>query len=268
VDVFFAGQLGKYTEQLEAVKLGTQTMYHGTSSYVVSYAPKLGVLNLPFLFKTREQAWQLIDGPLGDELREEMGKAGFVCFDVLEFGFRNISNAVRPINTPDDLKGIKLRIMPNEVHLKTFRELGASPTPMDGSEVYSALKQGVIDGQENPLSVTLQWKFHETAKYISMTGHFYDVMMVWMNKPFYDKLPKDLQEVVRTGYKEAAQMQRKLQVESEELAKNELIAAGIKINELTDQQRALFREKCKPVYDWLGDKIGKDFVNKWVEASK
>lgn len=268
VDLFFAGQLGKYTEQLEAVKLGTQTMYHGTSSYVVSYAPKLGVLNLPFLFKSRDQVFKLMDGPLGEELNTEMGKAGVIAFDVLDFGSRNISNSVRPIYTPEDLKGIKIRIMPNEVHLKTFRELGATPTPMDGSEVYSALKQGVIDAQENPLAVILRWKFYEAAKYISLTGHFYDMMQVWMNKPFYDKLPKDLQEVVRTGYREAAQYQRKAQFEDDEYARKKLEELGLKFNSLTDQQRALFRDKTRPVYDWLAEKIGKDIVTKWVDATK
>jgi len=268
VDLFFAGQLGKYTEQLEAVKLGTQTMYHGTSSYIVSYAPKLGVLNLPFLFKSRDQAFKILDGPMGQELNAEMGKAGIISFDVLDFGSRNISNNAKPIYTPDDLKGIKIRIMPNEVHLKTFRELGATPVAMDGSEVYSALKQGVIDGQENPLAVILRWKFYEEAKYISLTGHFYDVMMVWMNKAFYDKLPKDLQEVVRIGYREAAQWQRKAQAEDEEYARKKLEELGLKINVLTDRQRVVFREKAMPVYDWLGKKIGEDFVKKWVDATK
>jgi TRAP-type C4-dicarboxylate transport system substrate-binding protein len=158
--------------------------------------------------------------------------------------------------------------MPNEVHLKTFRLLGANPTTLDAAEIYPALKQGVIDAQENPLGIILGWKFYEAQKYISLTGHFYSAFMVWMNKGFYDNLPADLQEVVRTGYKEMAVYQRQAQHEDFLAARDKLLAAGLKINDLTDEQKGLFREKCMPVYDWLGEKIGKDWVQKWVDATK
>ena len=266
VRVLHSGQLGGVRETIEMVKAGTLTVAVGDTAFLENFVPKFGVINMPFVFPNREAAFAMLDGPIGQELVREMERAGFKSLGLTENGFRHITNNVRPVSTPDDLRGIKLRVQTNPVHLKVFRMLGANPIPMDWPEVYSALQQKVIDGQENPLSIIFPLKVYEVQKYLSLTGHFYGVFGVYMHKPFYDGLPKDLQQAVDSAARDSVAWHRKTIVAEEQSYIDGLRKAGIAINQPSPEQLKLFRDKVVPVYDDVRKVVGPDLMDRFLAA--
>ena len=165
IDLFPAGQLGNDPKVMEGVKLGTIDMGMTGNPFFTSFSPELNVFDLPYLFRDFDHVYKVLDGPIGAEMRLHLEKHGFKVLGGLEIGFRNVTNNKRPIKTPDDLKGLKLRTTPNPAHLQAFRLLGADPVPMPFTEVYLALKTGAVDGQENPIAHIYASKFHEVQKY-------------------------------------------------------------------------------------------------------
>jgi len=268
VKVLHSGQLGGVRENLEMVKAGTLTACIGDTAFLEAFVPKLGVINLPFVFPDRDAAFTLLDGPIGQELIKEMERAGFKSLGLTENGFRHITNNVRPINTPDDLKGIKIRVQTNPVHLKVFRLLGANPIPMDWPEVYSALQQKVIDAQENPLSIIYPLKVYEVQKYLSLTGHFYGVFGVYMNKRFFDGLPPDLQKAVDSSARDSILWHRKTIVAEEAGYLEGLKKVGIGINQPSPEQLKLFRDKAAPVYDDVRKTVGPELMDRFLATLK
>lgn len=268
VRVVHSAQLGGVRENIEMVKGGTLTACIGDTAFLESFVPKFGIFNLPFVFPTREAAFAVLDGPIGKELVGEMEKAGFKSLGLTENGFRHVTNSVRAVNTPDDLRGMKIRLQTNPVHLKVFRLLGANPVPMDWPEVYSALQQKVIDGQENPLGIIFPLKVYEVQKFLSLTGHFYGVFGVYMNKGFYDKLPADLQAAVDASARDATTWHRKTVVDEEQGYLDGLKKAGIAINQPSAAQLAQFREKSAPVYDDVRKVVGGDLMDRFLAAVK
>ncbi len=268
VRVVHSAQLGGIRENVEMVKAGTLTACIGDTAFLEAFVPKFGIINLPFVFPSRDAAFSILDGPIGQELIGEMEKAGFKSLGLTENGFRHITNSLRAINTPDDLRGIKIRVQTNPVHLKVFRLLGANPVPMDWPEVYSALQQKVIDAQENPLSIIFPLKVYEVQKFLSLTGHFYGVFGVYMNKAFYDALPRDLREAVDSAAREAILWHRKTIVAEEQSYVDGLKKAGIAINQPTPEQLNLFREKAAPVFDDVKKVVGADLMDRFLTAVK
>lgn len=268
VKVIHSAQLGGVRENIEMVKAGTLTACIGDTAFLESFVPKFGVINLPFVFPDRDAVFTLLDGPIGQELIKEMEKAGFKSLGLTENGFRHITNNVRPINTPDDLKGIKIRVQTNPVHLKVFRLLGANPIPMDWPEVYSALQQKVIDGQENPLSIIYPLKVYEVQKYLSLTGHFYGVFGVYMNKRFFDTLPPDLQKAVDSSARDSILWHRKTIVAEEAGYLEGLKKVGIVINQPSPEQLKLFRDKAAPVYEDVRKAVGPELMDRFLVTLK
>jgi tripartite ATP-independent transporter DctP family solute receptor len=268
VDLFPAMQLGGASENVDMVKSGTLFMCYVGAAYAVGYVPELGVLSLPFLFKDRETAHQIVTGPLGKELLQEMDKAGFVGMAFWDLGSRNITNNKRPIFEPGDLKGIKLRLQPSKVMLATFRSLGANPVAMGIKEVYSALKQGVIDAQENPFAFIRDHRFYEVQQYLSVTGHFYDVMAVFANKQRFNELPKDVQGFIWKAMEKATEYQWGQAGKDDEEAFQELMNNGMSINKPQASQMELFRKKTASVYEEQEKSIGKAWIEKFVNANK
>jgi tripartite ATP-independent transporter DctP family solute receptor len=268
VELFPAMQLGGAGENVDMVSSGTLFMCYVGAAYVVGYVPELGVLSLPFLFKDRPTAQKIVTGPLGKELLAEMDKAGFVGMAFWDLGSRNLTNNKRPINVPDDLKGIKLRLQPSKIMLATFRALGANPVSMDIKEVYSALKQKVIDAQENPFAFIRDHRFYEVQKYLSVTGHFYDVMAVFANKDRFNKLPEEIQESIWQAMAKATEYQWEQAGKDDQAAYQELVDGGMEINKPGPAEIDLFREATKAVYDEQGASIGQEWIDKFVEANK
>jgi len=185
----------------------------------------------------------------------------------MENGFRYITNSKRPIHTPKDLNGIKIRTMENPIHMETFRLLGASPTPMAFNELYTALQQKTVDGQENPVFLTYSSKFYEVQKYLSLTGHIYAAAPFVMNLDFFNSLPADLQTIVKDGANVARDKQREMLDTQNEADLVELKKA-MEVNELTAEEKAVFAEMTKPVYDQVAEIVGQDLVDLAVSANE
>lgn len=246
VDVGGNAQYGDDVEALTNMRLGTlafSTNSQGSTSGVV---PQFAVLGLPFLFHSLPQAWKVEDGPVGKELGEEAKKKGLVLLALWDNGIRRVSNNVRPITKPEDLAGIKIRTPPDPMTVDIFKALGANPLPMAFSELYIALQQGVVDGQENPLMNIYSSKLYEVQKYISMTGHKYESTPLLASKVVFDGLSKDDQKAVMEAAAEAGKLDRELSLKSDQELRAKMEAAGTQFNEV---DQAPFVAKTKAVYD-------------------
>lgn len=205
VQTFYNGALGGEREALEAVQLGTQELTFTSTGPVPNFVPETKILDVPFLFRDKAHARAVLDGPIGQELLAKFDAKGLKALAWAENGFRHMSNSRREIREPADLKGLKIRTMENPVHIAAYKGFGIITTPMAFPEVFTALQQGTVDGQENPLSVIISSKFDQVQKYLSLTGHVYSPALFVMNKAVFDKLPAaDRQafiEAARAGVK-------------------------------------------------------------------
>lgn len=269
VEVYHSGQMGGQTELNESVKNGSITMTMGSPSYMgANYEPMFNVLALPFIITpdNLEKAYAAVDGEIGKKLDAALQDSGFVTLGWMQIGFRHVTNSKRAIKTPEDLNGIQIRLQPNEIHMQTFKALGANPQTLDFAELYSALQQNVIDSQENSLDNIYSNKFYEAQKYLSTTGHFFDFQPIWINKDFFDKLPADLQQILRDAGKKAGQEQREAANAAEADLKAKL-GESLEITELTKDQLALFQEKVTPIWDeYYASTADKEFVKEVFAA--
>lgn len=247
VNVFPAQQLGGAAENVQAVKIGAiELMWVGTA-YLTRTVPELEVVGLPFQFQSREQAFAIVDGPVGAALDAKLAKEGMTSMGYMELGFRHLTNNVRPIRTIDDIAGLKIRLQPNETHLATFRALGANPVAMDVKELYSALEQHVIDGQENPFAIINVAGYAEVQKNISNTGHFFDFISVAANKKWFDGLDAGKQAMVREAMATAVAYQRELAAEQDAAGLATLVGKGMAFTEVSPELAAALREKTAGV---------------------
>jgi tripartite ATP-independent transporter DctP family solute receptor len=218
------------------------------------------------MYASKDIAFDVLDGSAGDGMLSRVENQGLVGLGWLELGVRNVTNNVRPVATPEDLEGVKLRTMKVPAHVATFETLGANPTPMNFGEVYSALQQGVIDGQENPLAIITSQRFYEVQKYLSTTGHVFAVYMPVISKPFFDSLSAEHQNLVKDSMAAARDHQAQL-VASEDAAQLEQIrAAGVEVLELTAEQRQVFADKTESVRLQYREKVGAEAYDNWVSA--
>src|SRR5699024_6883590 len=191
VEAYTNNQLGNQTEQSEATRDGIfQATYSGMSFIEGNFEPKYNVFSLPFII-TRENlddAFELLDGELGEELTSSLEESGMTTLGYANLGFRNITNSKHKISDPEDLEGIKIRLQSNPVHIDTFETLGAETATIDFAEVYSGLQQGVIDAQENPLDIIYTNNLYEVQDYLTVSGHFFDFAGIWFNKEYFDDL--------------------------------------------------------------------------------
>jgi len=269
VQLFWGSQLGSLEENIQQTRNGTVFGTVASSAYFNSYVPELGVTNLPFLFNTRDAAFRVFDGPLGAELSAKMADKGFIVLGFFELGFRQITNRVRAIKAPGDLKGLKIRLQPNPVHLATFKSFGAIPVQMGIKELFSALRQGVLDGQENPFVFINLLKLHEAnQKFISDTGHFYDIMLFVASKKVFNSMAGADQALIRKAGAEATALQRKLSATDNESGKAQLVKNGMMLTELTAAQRDVFRKRSAPIYKQIEERLGRDLVRRFVAAAQ
>ncbi len=261
VELYPNAQLGGDRELCEGVQMGTIQMAIPSTSALAGFDKRIQVLDLPYLFTTRKAAFEAVDGELGQKLNSYLQKKGFEVLGYQENGFRHVTNSKRPVKSPADLKGLKIRTMENPMHIAFFKELGANPTPMSWGELYTALQQGTVDAQENPYAMIDDGKFYEVQKYVSETGHVFSYEILIANKKFMDKLPSDLLEVVVDAARKAITAQR-ASLEKEEAAfKAKVTKAGLQANELTPEQKKPFVEATKKVYTQFEKDLGKEIMD-------
>lgn len=268
VELYPNGQLGSDRQAIEGVSLGTIEMTIPAVAPLSGFEKKFMVFDLPFLFKDREAAYKALDGELGQKLLETLPPLGLRGLAYGENGFRNITNNKGPIYEPKDLKGMKIRTMENPVHMEAFRLLGANPTPMAFGELYTALQQGTVDAQENPISLIYTTKFYEVQKYVSKTGHVYAATLVLINDKFFTSLPADLQKVLSDGAVVFRDFQRQLAAQQDTEWVDKLKEAGMQVNDLTPEQKQKFIEATLPVYDKFAPEIGADLIELAKAANK
>lgn len=260
VDVFPAMQLGGAKENVDAVRSGSLALTWVGGAFLSRIAPELEAVSLPFVFANRETAFRVIDGPVGAAIDQKLQTKGFLTLGWMELGMRHITNSRGPINSMADLKGLKLRLQPNETHLATFRALGANPVAMDVKEMYSALEQRVIDAQENPYTVISANRYSEVQKHVSNSGHFFDFIAVVASKKVFEKLKPEFQQAVREAMTTTIAFQRKLAVESEAKALAEL-KTKMTLTEISPAAIDELRKASAPVIEDVRKRAGADLVN-------
>lgn len=246
VDVGTSSQFGDDAESVTNIRLGTIAFSANAQGATSGAVPEIGLLGLPFLFQNLEQAEAVMDGPVGDKIAAAAEKQGIYILAWWNNGIRETSNSKKPIVVPGDLAGMKIRTPPDPMTIDIFEALGASPTPMAFSELYIALQQGVVDGQENPLINIYSSKLHEVQPYISMTNHKYEATPFLASKIVFDGLSPEDQEIVRTAAREAGQLNRQMVRDQSNELRATLEAAGVTFNEVDP---APFVAATQAVYD-------------------
>ena len=250
------GALGGDREVIEGVQIGTVDMTVSSTSIVANFAPDLKVFDIPFLFRDFDHADAVLNGPIGDKILEELPSSGLIGLAFGGMGFRQLTNNVRPVKSPDDVAGLKIRTQQNDMHIAVWRELGVLPTPMAIPEVYTALQQGVVDGQENPVGAIINNRFGEVQKYLSMTDHAFTPLVLLVSPSVYDGLSDEDKAVFKEAAKNAMARNRK-EVEA-------VLTSGIDtlksqgMTVVTDVDKASFRGKLDGLYAEFAKTFGQE----------
>ena len=246
---FPASALGNELQQQSALQGGVQEMSAPATTSLAGIVKEFGLIDFPFSIGSFAQADALLDGPFGQALLARLPEKGLVALGYWDLGFRNVTNSKRPITRPEDLDGIKLRVIPNSVFLETFKAMKANPLPMPFAELYNALESKAVDGQENPYSVIMSNKMYEVQKYVSATNHVYATNPVQISKRFWEKLSPAERKILQDCTIEAQNYQRTASREAAGKALTELQAKGMTFNEIAPAEMARMRAAVKPVYD-------------------
>ena len=260
VEVFPNAQLGGLKDMLTAVQLGTQSMLITVPAWYSNFIKQMDVLTLPFLTASPERLRSALEGSFGERLSGYAAKAGFKLLNPWLTGPRHILNNVRPVHTPKDMEGLKLRVISSQVYLQTFRALGANPVAMDYAEVYLALQQHTVDGFDNGLPEMITGKYYEVVKFASLTNHVIDTFIVGMNKPLWDGFSSEEQAMINQALKVATDQQWKAQIQALSEAREKLTGL-MQINDITAAEHAQFVEATKPVVQQFETTLGKDLVD-------
>ena len=255
VNIFPAMMLGSGTQMVEQVEAGALEAAVLPTAWIAPVAPGVQVLDLPFLFPNRQVAYEVLDGPAGAQILKPLEKKNIGGVAFWEGGFKQFTGTF-PIRQPGDYQGHKIRTMPAPVIQEQFKAFGAAPATIDFKELYSALQQHVVDGQENPIATIALMKFYEVQKYLTLSDHGYIAYVFMINKPFLDKLTSDQRKAVIELAQEAGRYQRDLIRESEQGYLAMFGKAGLEIIKLTPEERAKFAAASKPVYDWFVQRYG------------
>jgi TRAP-type transport system periplasmic protein len=247
VNLFPGGVLGGDQANVSALQGGTLEMVSLNSGILASQVKDFEVFDFPFMFANGKEADAVVDGPFGKKLHAKLDAKGLVGLTFWELGFRNITNSKRPITKVEDIEGLKLRVIPNAINVDWVKALGANPTPLPFPEVYAALEQKAIDGQENPLTVIAANKLFEVQKYVTLTNHQYNPQSVLISKKFWDTLSAAEQKIVGDAAAESSIYQRQQARDQASTALEAVKKGGMQVSEL-----AKFREKMKPVVEKHG----------------
>jgi tripartite ATP-independent transporter DctP family solute receptor len=261
INLFYNGALGSDQAVVSALKGGTVELAVMNSGILASEAKELAIFDFPFLFANEKESDAIVDGPVGKKMHALLEPKGIVGLSYWELGYRQISNSKRPLNKVEDLDGLKLRVIPNPINIDWVKALGANPTPLPFPEVYGALEQKAIDGQENPISVIAANKFWEVQKHMAITNHQYNPQSVIMSKKVWDSLSPADRKIIDEAADEAAKVQRTasraaVAANLELLKKN-----GMTVTQFSPAEVAKLREKMKPVIAKYTASVGEATVN-------
>ncbi|MDO5641766.1 MAG: DctP family TRAP transporter solute-binding subunit [Paracoccus sp. (in: a-proteobacteria)] len=257
VEIFGSGQLGTEKDMIEGMQFGAvQGGVIGAGSFQ-SIEPKLGIIEMPYAWTSREKAFEALDGDLGTALGDLLDAKGIKVLAWWENGYRNVTNSKHPIVEPGDLAGLKIRVTPDKVRLETFEALGAQPAPLAFGELYSALQQGVFDAQENPLSIIWSSSFFEVQKYVSMTQHVWGAATLVVSDQVWRQLSEEDQQIVAAAAKEWGEKQRQMVADSDAGMVASLTAAGMEFNEVN---KPAFEAAVQPVWDANADLYGAELL--------
>ena len=258
-----AAALGPDNQMQQALIGGAQEMMVGSTATLVGITKEMALWDTPFLINNVKEADTLLDGPIGNKIKDKLQEKGLVGLVYWENGFRNLTNSKRPVTKVEDMEGIKLRVMQNNVFLNSFKTLGANAVPMAFSELFGALETKTVDGQENPYNTILSSKFYEVQKYLTVTNHVYSPWIVLVSKKWWDTLSKAEQTVLMDAAKVSRDFERKDTREEASKAIAELKAKGMLVNELSLTEASRMRDKLTRVYAEIGTTVGMDL---WVET--
>ncbi|MFN7572220.1 MAG: TRAP transporter substrate-binding protein [Betaproteobacteria bacterium] len=245
---------------IEAVQLGTLDVTNTSTGPVSNFVPEVGIVDIPFLFRDYDHARKTLDGPIGQEILVKFPDKGIIALAWTENGFRHLTNSKRAVVKPDDVKGLKVRTMQNPVHIQAFQSIGVQPTPMAFSELFTALQQGVVDGQENPIPVILSSKFSQVQKHLSLTGHVYSPALLLMSPALWNKLSDADKAAFREAAKVGAAAQRKKVNDDEAAGIAQLRADGMEVVVAVDGNA--FRTALTPVWTDFAKKYGVDNIRR------
>ncbi|MDB5841306.1 MAG: transporter substrate-binding protein [Herminiimonas sp.] len=249
VKEFPSSQLGSEIQQQSALQGGTQEMITMATSTLAGIVKEFGLLDFPFIVSNEKEADMLLDGPVGRKLFDKLPAHGLVGLAYWENGFRNVTNSKRPITRPEDLDGLKIRVMPNPVYLEAFKAVKANPVPLAFGELFTALETKAVDAQENPYAIIVSNKFNEVQKYLSITNHTYNAFAVVLSKKFWDKLSPTEQKILQEAAIEARDYERQISRAASAKALGELKTGGMAINEFPKTEVVRMRQQIKPVVD-------------------
>jgi tripartite ATP-independent transporter DctP family solute receptor len=255
VRVYGSAQLGEDKEMLEGLRLGTLEM-HVPSSVLHSVEPMFGLFDLPFLIRDRKQVERIAEGPVGERLKGALADDSLVLLGLWENGFRMITNNVRPVRRPEDLRGIRLRTPKDPERMKMFAAFGASPTSMSFGELFSALRQGVIDGQENPLAQIVPGRFYEVQRYLSLSRHVYSPAYPVMSRTYFEALDEELRAGILESAAEVGRFHRDLG-EKEDEGFRKLLEERMEVTEIDE---AAFAAAAEPLYHDFEERFGREMV--------
>jgi tripartite ATP-independent transporter DctP family solute receptor len=266
ITVYSAAQLGSDQQMQAALRAGTQEFTVPSTATLANLVKEFSVIGLPFSFASEKQADAVLDGPFGRSLLAKLPDVGLVGLAYWENGFRFLTNSRRPVVKVEDMAGLKVRTMQNNLYIDLFNGLGANAVPMPVNELFTALETKAVDAQENPYTVIYAQKFYDVQKYVSTTGHAYDALVLVASKKFWDTLSPADRDLLQAVANEATLFQRQTSRDLNGSLRGELVKQGMVINDVTDGERARMREKLKPVIDKYTAQVGADVSKQFFDA--
>lgn len=258
VEHFGQSVLGGERDMAEGVALGTIEMCITASGPLTNFAPGFKIFDLPYLVTNKEVAFEVMDGEIGREILDELKPIGIYALSFWENGFRQLYNSKKEIKHPQDLKGLKIRTMENEIHIQLFNILGAYATPIGGAELFTSLQQGVVDGHENPLNNLVSSGMYEAQKYVSLTSHVYSPAVTMINLNLFNSLSEDDKNAITRADAEARDYERRISEEGDKTLAQEVEKLGLKVTEVNIHE---WQEAAEPVYNRFKNELNMNYVN-------
>lgn len=259
IEIFPSSQLGSERELVESIQLGNVDMTFVSSAVLGNFNPQFFALDIPFMFKDRESVYRVLDGDIGENLLTSLERVGIKGLGYWENGFRQLTNSKQVIRSPEDLQGMRMRTMENDVHIAAWRELGANPAPLAFGELFTALQQGTFDAQEGPINLFYDMRFHEVQQHISMTNHVYSPWPVLINPDTYNRLSDEDRVILEEAILKTTEYQRDLAQQADENAVASM--PNVTITELTPEELETFSSHMEPIQNMVKERVGDEIVD-------